>query len=253
MREKITNFLLTLHGYSEMFGRSVFLTFIKPFYLRDTFEQMHFIGVRSVPIIILTAGFTGMVLALQSGYELAIYGAKMYVGTLVSLSLVRELGPVLIALVVAGRVGAGIAAELGSMAVTEQIDAMRALGTDPIKKLVSTRLKAILIMLPILTIIGDMTGILGALVIAVTNLGIGAPFYWRTVIQAITFQDFTIGLIKPVVFAAVISTVGCYMGFTARGGTKGVGEATTKSVVVSSVLIFVLDFLITKFVLAVSS
>lgn len=213
---------------------------------------MHLTGVRSLPIVLLISGFTGMVLALQAGYEMAIYGAKMYVGSLISLSLIRELGPVLVAMVVAGRVGAGIAAELGSMSVTEQIDAMRALGTNPIKKLASTRLIAITIMLPILTIIGDLVGIVGGLVIAVSSLNISGSFYWSTILTAVRFEDFVIGLIKPFVFAMVISTIGCFMGFNARGGTKGVGEATTQAVVVSSILIFLLDFLITKFILTIS-
>ena len=250
--QPIIRFLIHLHGITELFGRTVFYSFIKPFYLRDTIEQMHSIGVRSLIIIIMTSGFTGMVLSLQSGYEMAIYGAKMYVGTLVSVSLVRELGPVLVSLVVAGRVGAGITAELGSMNVTEQLDAMRALGTNPIKKLASTRFKAILVMLPLLTIIGDMVGILGGLVVATSSLGISSSFYWTTVVRAITFNDIVTGLIKPFVFAMIIATISCYMGFTARGGTKGVGEATTQSVVVSSILIFIFDFFITKLIFAIT-
>ena len=182
---------------------------------------------------------------------MAVYGAKMYVGSLISLSLVRELGPVLVAMVVAGRVGAGIAAELGAMAVTEQIDAMRALGTNPIKKLSSTRFVAIVIMLPILTILGDITGILGGLLIAVTSLNISASFYWKTVVNAIAFDDIITGLVKPVLFGAVIAIIGCYMGFYTTGGTKGVGESTTRAVVVSSILIFLIDFLITQFLLTI--
>jgi phospholipid/cholesterol/gamma-HCH transport system permease protein len=236
---------------AEMFGRSILYLFTRPYYLRDTFEQMNVVGVRSLIIVLLTTAFTGMVLALQSGYEMAIYGAKMYVGTLLSVSLVRELGPVLVSLVVAGRVGAGIAAELGSMAVTEQIDAMRALGTNPIKKLASTRFIALVVMLPVLTIIGDITGILGGLVIAVSSLGISAPFYWTTVLRAMTFNDIFMGIIKPVIFAMAISTVSCYLGYTARGGTEGVGKATTRAVVYSSILIFALDFFVTKLFLTV--
>jgi phospholipid/cholesterol/gamma-HCH transport system permease protein len=246
------NFLTHLHNLFELFGSSIYYILTPPRYVRDTVEQMHIIGVRSLPIVLLISGFTGMVLALQSGYEMATYGAKMYVGSLISLSLVRELGPVLVAMVVAGRVGAGIAAELGSMNVTEQIDAMRALGTNPVKKLASTRLLAILWMLPVLTIIGDGVGILGGYVIAITSLNISGSFYWSTVINSLTFDDMTIGIVKPFIFAGVISTVGCFMGFTAKGGTKGVGEATTKAVVLSSILIFLLDFLITKFMLTVS-
>jgi phospholipid/cholesterol/gamma-HCH transport system permease protein len=247
----VIKFLIVLHGLAEMFGRSVIYLFKKPLYVRDTFEQMNVVGVRSLIIVLLTTAFTGMVLALQSGYEMAIYGAKMYVGTLLSVSLVRELGPVLVSLVVAGRVGAGIAAELGSMAVTEQIDAMRALGTNPIKKLASTRFISLVIMLPALTIIGDITGILGGLVIAGSSLGISAPFYWTTVIRALTFNDLFMGIIKPIIFAMAISTVSCYLGYTTRGGTEGVGKATTQAVVYSSILIFALDFLITKLFLTV--
>ena len=252
LRQSLSLFLIHLHGLAEMFGRSLFYIFGQPYYGRELLEQFHDLGVRSLPIILLTSGFTGLVLALQSGYEMAIYGAKMYVGTLVSVSLVRELGPVLVALVVAGRVGAGITAELGSMQVTEQIDAMRALGTNPIKKLVSTRFVAVTLMLPLLTAIGDATGILGGLIIAVTNLGISAPFYWMTVLRALTYNDLITGLVKPFIFGMAISTVACYMGFSAQGGTKGVGEATTRSVVLSSILVFVLDFFITKFILAIS-
>jgi phospholipid/cholesterol/gamma-HCH transport system permease protein len=251
-KQTFVRFLLHLHGIFELFGRSIFYSFTRPLYLRDTVEQMYTIGVRSLTIVLLTAGFTGMVLALQSGYEMAVYGAKMYVGTLIGLSLVRELGPVLVALVVAGRIGAGIAAEIGSMAVTEQIDAMRALGTNPVKKLATTRLLAILLMLPMLTIIGDAVGILGGMVIAVTSLGISAPFYWSTIVQTVTFNDMIAGLIKPVIFAMIISTIGCYMGFTTSGGTKGVGESTTRSVVVSSILIFTFDFFITKLIIVIS-
>jgi phospholipid/cholesterol/gamma-HCH transport system permease protein len=247
----VIKFLIALHGLAEMFGRSVIYLFKRPLYLRDTFEQMNVVGVRSLIIVLLTTAFTGMVLALQSGYEMAIYGAKMYVGTLLSVSLVRELGPVLVSLVVAGRVGAGIAAELGSMAVTEQIDAMRALGTNPIKKLASTRFISLVAMLPALTIIGDITGILGGLVIAGTSLGISAPFYWTTVIRALTFNDLFMGILKPIIFAMAISTVSCYLGYTTRGGTEGVGKATTQAVVYSSILIFVLDFFITKLFLTV--
>ncbi|MBN1541662.1 ABC transporter permease [candidate division KSB1 bacterium] len=246
------NLMVQLHNLFELFARSIALLFSRPMYLRETVEQMHALGVQSLPIVLLVSTFTGMVLALQAGYAMAIYGAKMYVGSLVSISLLRELGPVLAAVVVAGRVGAGIAAEIGSMQVTEQIDAMRALGTNPIKKLASTRLVAILIMLPILTFIGNALGILGALVIAVTNLNIPASFFWTTVFNSITFEDLLNSLLKPLAFALIISTIGCFMGFQASGGTKGVGEATTRAVVISIVLIFFVDFLITNFILTIS-
>ena len=160
LKKKLIHFLIDIHGIAEMFGRSVLYVFLKPFYFRETLEQMHRIGVKSLSIVIMTSTFTGLVLALQFGHEMAVYGAKMYTGSVLSVALVRELGPVIISLVVSGRVGAGITAELGSMAVTEQIDAMRALGTNPYNKLAATRFIALTIMLPILVAIGDVCGMI---------------------------------------------------------------------------------------------
>ena len=247
--KSFVNFLFHLHGMAEMFGRSVVLSFVKPYYVRETFEQMYHIGVKSLSIVLMTSTFTGLVLALQFGHEMAVYGAKMYTGSVLSVAIVRELGPVIISLVVAGRVGAGITAELGSMAVTEQIDAMRALGTNPYKKLASTRIIALTVMLPILVAIGDICGMIGGWVVSVTSLGINSDYYWNLAIKYLHFSDIFSGLLKPFVFGMAVSTVACYLGFTVTGGTKGVGEATTKSVVISSILIFVLDFLITKITL----
>lgn len=220
--------------------------FTRPFYFSTITEQMYQIGVRSLSIVLLTCFFTGMVLALQTGYQIARFGAKVYIGIVVALSMVRELGPVLTALVVAGRVGAGIAAELGSMQVTEQIDAMRAMATNPVKKLVTTRLIALLIMLPILTIIGDVVGIIGGMLISLYSLGLDFSFYKSTTIQALSLQDILTGMIKPVVFAFIIAIVGCHLGLTTTGGTEGVGKSTTMSVVTSSILIFLFDFLLVK-------
>ncbi|MBC7185561.1 MAG: ABC transporter permease [Calditrichaeota bacterium] len=251
MLRAVLSLLVHLHGLFETFLQGWGGLLRRPFYGRAIIEQMDVIGVRSSGIVILTATFTGLVLALQSGYEMAIYGAKMYVGTLLSVSLVRELGPVLTALIVTGRVGSAMAAEIGSMAVTEQIDAMRALGTDPMKKLVTTRLVAATVMTPLLTAMADAVGILGGLVVAVSALGISGSFYWVTVVRALTFDDLTMGIIKPILFGMLMATVGCYMGMSATGGTRGVGEATTRSVVLTSVLIFAVDFLFTKLFLAV--
>ncbi|RPI00428.1 MAG: ABC transporter permease [Calditrichaeota bacterium] len=248
-KENIAQFLINVHGLGEMFGRSLFLAFIKPFYLRDILFQMYSIGVKSLSIVILTSTFTGLVLALEFGHEMAVYGAKMYTGSVLSVALVRELGPVIISLVVAGRVGAGITAELGSMAVTEQIDAMRALGTNPYKKLASTRFISLTVMLPILVAIGDMCGMIGGWLVSVTSLGISSDFYWSLTVQYLFFPDLFSGLLKPFIFGMTIATVACYLGFNATGGTRGVGEATTRSVVLSSILIFTLDFLITKLTL----
>lgn len=246
----IASFLTHLHGLYETFLYGWLYLCNRPFYFKLIIAQMDAIGARSLSIVLLTSLFTGMVLALQSGYEMAIYGAKMYVGTLVSLSLVRELGPVLTALVVAGRVGAGISAELGSMKVTEQIDAMRALATNPLKKLVSTRLLAATIMVPVLTIIADAVGIFGGLIVSTSSLGISAPFYWTTVLRSVMYNDILLGLVKSIVFGMIIATVGCYMGLSTEGGTRGVGESTTRSVVLSSILIFICDYLITKLFLS---
>ncbi|MBN1466299.1 ABC transporter permease [candidate division KSB1 bacterium] len=240
------DFLHHVHGITEMFGRSLALSFIKPFYLRETVEQMYHIGFKSLSIVLMTSTFTGLVLAMQFGHEMSVFGAKMYTSSVLVVSLVRELGPVIISLVVAGRVGAGITAELGSMAVTEQIDAMRALGTNPYKKLAATRFLALSITLPLLVAIGDLCGMLGGWLVSVTSLGISSDYYWSNAAHYLFFSDIFAGLLKPFIFAMTIASISCYLGFSVTGGTKGVGEATTRSVVVSSILIFILDFLITK-------
>ncbi len=217
-----------------------------PYYGKTIWEQMDRIGVDSLSIVVLVGFFTGFVLAFQIGYAMMRFGAKIYVGGIVAVSLVRELGPVLIAMVFAGRVGAGITAELGAMQVSEQIDAMRALATDPLRKLVLTRIVAATLMLPVLVVIGDLIGILGGMLVGVMNLGLTASFYKSSVINSLVFNDLFSGLIKPLVFGAMISGVACYYGLNTRGGTKGVGEAVTRTVVVSSVLIFLMDAVITK-------
>jgi phospholipid/cholesterol/gamma-HCH transport system permease protein len=209
-------------------------------------EQLYQIGYKSLPIVTLTAVFTGMVVAFQTGTEMSRFGAKAYIGSVVAISLVRELGPVLTALVVAGRVGAGITAELGSMQVTDQINAMRAMATDPYKKLVVTRVTALIIILPVLVIFSDVLGIIGGAFIASTSLNVGMEMYRSTIVDALLIEDMISGLTKPVVFAFIIGTIGCYLGINASGGTKGVGNSTTLSVVLSSVLIFLFDFVLTK-------
>ncbi len=220
-------------------------------YWHDTFTQMDRIGVMSLPIVILTGLFTGLVLALQSAYNLEWFGVKTLTGKLVALSIVRELGPVLTALMVAGRVSAGIAAELGSMNVSEQLDAIRALGTDPVKKLVVPRVIAGVLMLPVLTIIGDFTGILGGYFIAISTAGFSTAFYWSSVFEALKYNDILSGLSKPFFFGFIITIVASHRGFTTTGGTEGVGTSTTLSVVTSSILILFADFLLTKIYLSV--
>src|SRR2546430_15738965 len=220
------------------------------------------IGVKSLGIVLLTGFFTGMVLALQSSVQLKTFGATVYVGNLVSASMIRELGPVRAGLMVAGRVGSGIAAWLGSMRVTEQIDALNPLGTDPIKKLVTPRVVAALIMVPVLTIINDFIGILGGNVIAKFCLGKPSALYWKTVFEQMLSggfplhyipNDFIQGLTKPFVFGGIISLVACYYGLKTSGGTEGVGTSTTRTVVTASILILVVGYFLTHILLAVFS
>ena len=225
--------------------------FKRPRYVKELVFQMDVVGAGSIPIVLLTGLFTGMVLALQASVQLKTFGASMYVGKLVSASMVRELGPVLAALMVAGRVGSGIAAEIGSMLDTEQIDAMMVEGSDPIKKLVVPRLLACVLMLPVLTVITDYVGLLGGYLIAVFQLRIDSVFYWSSVFDILQYNDMAPGLFKPAFFGFIISMVGCYQGLNTHGGTVGVGRSTTDSVVYSSIMILASDFFITKFFLYV--
>jgi len=218
----------------------------RPFYRRDVIEQLDLIGIGSLTVVVLTGLFTGMVLALQSGMTLDQFGARSVVGRLVSASMVKELGPVLTALMVTGRVGSGIAAELGSMVVTEQIAALRALGTDPVRKLVVPRVLAGTIMVPILTIISDGVGMFGGMIISVTQLKVAASIYWSNVVEGLFIMDLWMGLIKPIALGFALVTIGCYVGLGAKGGTQGVGKATTNAVVSASVVVLALDFLLTK-------
>src|SRR4051812_18846043 len=252
--------VLTLQEYFVLAGKSIRFIFARPFYGQDVVQQMDEIGVKSLGIVLLTGLFTGMVLALQSSVQLAQFGATMYIGRLVAGSMIRELGPVLAGLMVAGRVGSGIAAQLGSMRVTEQIDALNTLGTDPIKKLATPRVLAALIMVPVLTVINDLIGIIGGNTIARFMVGLPTSLYWRTVWEQImsggfTFgvvpNDFVQGLVKPLVFGAIISITGCFFGLRTTGGTEGVGHATTKSVVTSSILILIVDYFLTQLLLSV--
>jgi phospholipid/cholesterol/gamma-HCH transport system permease protein len=208
--------------------------------------ELYHLGARSLSITNVTALFTGMVIAVQTAYSLGAYGVKSFTGDMVSLSIVRELGPVLTGLMMAGRVGSGITAEIGSMAVTEQVDAIRALAADPVRKLVVPKVIATLIMVPTLTILADCVGILGGLFIAVFNLQQPAPFYLRHVRNALDLQDVFSGLGKSVFFALFISVIGCYNGLSTRGGASGVGRYTTYTVVAASIMILISDFFLTK-------
>jgi phospholipid/cholesterol/gamma-HCH transport system permease protein len=211
---------------------------------------MDSLGVQSLAITNLTAIFTGLVLALQTAYSLASIGGKLFIGRVVVLAICRELGPTLTALMVAARVGSGITAELGTMAVTEQVDALRALGVSPVRKLVLPRLVALTLMLPVLTLLADFLGMLGGLVIAVFEAKIGASFYISTTLQSLTPGDILHGLFKTPFFGFEIALIGCYNGLGATGGADGVGRATTTAVVVSSITVLATDFFLTKLFLS---
>ena len=241
--------VLTVQEYSLLAGRSIRNLFAPPRYVADTLQQADIIGVGSLPIVVLTGFFTGAVLALQTSATLQRFGSVSLTGQVVALSMVRELGPVLPGLMVAGRNASGMASELGSMKVTEQIDAMRSLGTDPTRKLVTPRVVASVIMLFFLTIISDLVGLMGGYFISFAILGLDTSQYWNTAWQALVYQDVIMGLVKPLIFGFIIATVGCFYGLSTTGGTQGVGRSTTQSVVAASVLILVVDFFVTRFLM----
>lgn len=239
--------ILTFQEFILLAGRATKSVVRRPFYYSDVVVQMDIIGFGSLPIAMLIGFFSGAVMALQMSRALSQYGATGQVGQITAIALVREMGPVLTAILVAGRNASGMASELGSMKVTEQIDAMRALGTDPIKKLVTPRLIATCFTLPLLTIIADMIGIFGGYLVAVPLLALTTTSqYWNTAWRALEYNDIAQGLLKPLIFAYVIALVGCYYGLKTTGGTQGVGRATTQAVVIASVWIFVFTFLITR-------
>jgi phospholipid/cholesterol/gamma-HCH transport system permease protein len=218
----------------------------KPLHVGLIVEQIYIIGIRSIGITAVTAFSTGMVMSLQFGLGLEKFGGKLYVPKLTSLAIMREIAPVFCSLMLAARVGAGIASELGSMNVTQQIDAIRALGTSPIKRIVIPRLLACLISVPILCAFGNLLGIIGALLVGVLELGLDPMFFVQKVLTTCTITDYLTGLGKTLFFALIIATTACYFGMNVRGGTQGVGSATTRAVVVSSVLILIGDFFLTK-------
>lgn len=235
-----------IQNYSLLSARAVANLFSPPIYWSDIYTQMDSIGVGSLPIVVLTGFFTGCVLALQSATSLQQFGAINMTGNLVALSMVKELGPVLTGLMVSGRNSSGMASELGSMKVTEQIDAMRALGTDPTRKLVTPRISATVFMLFFLTVLSDAVGIAGGALVSVFLLGLNASSYFHNSYRALVYADVVQGLTKPLFFGFIIASVGCYFGVNTKGGTQGVGRATTQAVVISSVFIIVIDFLISR-------
>jgi len=239
--------VLAFQEFFELAGRAFRNIFRRPHYFDDISLQMDIIGVGSFPIVGLIGFFSGAIMALQMSRALNQYGAAGQVGQIVAITLVREMGPVLTAVAVAGRNASGIASELGSMKVTEQIDAMRALGTDPVQKLVTPRLIAMCVVLPLLVVMADFIGMLGGYIVACPLLQLTtASQYWNTAWRAIEYNDIAQGLIKPLLFAVIISLVGCYYGMTTTGGTQGVGRSTTRAVVISMVWVFITTFLVAR-------
>ena len=246
MGNRLKDAVLEVQEYVVLCRTTAYAAVTRPFYRHDFVEQLDAIGVGSITVVLLTGLFTGAVLALQSGVSLDQFGARSEVGRLVGASMIKELGPVLTALMVTGRVGSGIAAELGSMVVTDQINALRALGTDPIRKLVVPRVLAGLVMVPALTAISNGIGMVGAWFIAVGPLGVASSVYWNSVWIGLSIEDVWMGLIKPLFLGFVIVTIGCHVGLRASGGTQGVGKATTRAVVAGSVGVLAVDFFVTK-------
>jgi phospholipid/cholesterol/gamma-HCH transport system permease protein len=243
--------VIEVQAYLQLLGRIGSGLVTRPFYGREVVVQLDAIGLGSLTVVLLTGAFTGMVLALQSGLTLDQFGARPVVGRLVSASMVKELGPVLTALMVTGRVGSGIAAEIGSMVVTDQVSALRALGTDPVRRLVVPRVVAGVVMLPVLTVISDAVGMAGAALISSAQLKVPTSVFWNNVVAGLYIEDLWMGLIKPVVLGLALVTIGCHVGLRTTGGTQGVGRATTESVVAGSVAVLAVDFLLTKLLIAV--
>jgi phospholipid/cholesterol/gamma-HCH transport system permease protein len=241
----------TVQEYSLLCARAVGNLFSRPRYTADIYIQMDSIGAGSLPIVVLTGFFTGCVLALQSATALREFGAINMTGQLVTLSMVKELGPVLTGLMVSGRNASGMASELGSMKVSEQIDAMRALGTDPIRKLVTPRLVATVVMLVFLTIIADACGIAGGALVSVAMLKLNGGTFFHTGYMSLAHGDVVAGLVKPLFSGFIIATIGCYYGLKTTGGTRGVGRSTTQAVVASSVVIILVDFLVTQLMIGI--
>jgi phospholipid/cholesterol/gamma-HCH transport system permease protein len=245
------DFARSVQEYTLLSLQSMGNFFRRPLYMGDMLQQADLVGVGSLPIVILTGLSVGALLALNSASTLQRFGGITLIGQLVSIGMVTELGPLITGLMVAGRNASGMASELGSMIVTEQIDAMRALGTDPSKKLITPRVGATVFMLFFLTIISDLLGLAGGYLVAHFLFGLNSNQYWTSAWQILVFRDVFMGLIKPVLFGFIIATIGCYYGISTRGGTQGVGRSTTQAVVASSVLILVVDFFVTKLIFAV--
>jgi len=235
-----------LGGMVRLGGTTLRRGLLPPFERDLWVDQIYRLGVRSLTITNVTLLFTGMVLSIQTAYSLGAYGGQGFVGDIIALSVVRELGPVLTALMVAGRVGAGITAELGSMAVTEQVDALRALAADPVRKLVVPRVGALVVSLPLLTVLSITIALFGGMLMAIFEIGQSRIYYMNHVLSALSVRDISSGVGKTVFFAFFIGVIACYNGLGARGGADGVGKATTSTVVMSSISVIISDFFLTK-------
>jgi len=248
----VVRWVCVLCEFLKLSGETLYWIFAGPFKGKpvkrpSVFEQMVFMGARSIVIVFFVTFFTGIVLAMQSAYQLSQMGGTIYVASLVSISICRELGPVLTSLVLAGRIGAAITAEVGSMRINEQIEALDTMGINPVRFLAAPKVLALFFMLPCLTVIGDLSGILGGYVVGVYNLKINSHLYLQTAFQYLTLKDIYTGLSKSFIFALIISLVGCYQGLNTKGGAVGVGRSTTISVVTSFIMIIIADCIVTGF------
>jgi phospholipid/cholesterol/gamma-HCH transport system permease protein len=244
--DNIAGLVLHFGQIGRMTGGAIRVMFHRPLEIRSTLYQMESLGVRSMGIASVTAVFVGMVMAVQFAFGLQKFGGMEYTGRIIGLSFSRELAPTLTAVIVGGRIGSGIAAEVGSMAVTEQIDAIRALGADPVKKLVVPRLLASIVVMPVLGAFALVLGFAGAMLITSTQFDIPSGFFLRTALGSVNFADYLSGMFKTPFFGAIIALVGCHFGLITRGGTEGVGHSTTRTVVVISIAILISDFFLTK-------
>lgn len=251
MFEKIKRTFLSLQDYYILSIKSPFGIFKKPHYIAETIEQMDYAGAGSLFIIVLVSLFIGMALSLQISAELSSLGLKMYTGKIVGVSIIREIGPVAIALSFAGRVGSGMASELGSMVLGHQVDILKVFGIDPLKKLVTPRVVASIIMLPALTVIGDAISLIGGYFIAVFVSHQSSPFYWSQIREILNFENVFSGVAKPFIFGYLISTISCYMGLSTSGGSRGLRRSTTMAVVLSTIFIIISDFVLTRILLIV--
>ena len=240
-----------LQDFYSLASRGLLAVARRPFYLRDAIEQMDYAGPGSLVIILLVSLFIGMALSLQLSAELSVVGLKIYTGKIIGTSIIREIGPVLTALVFAGRVGSGIASELGSMILGHQVDSLRAFGVDPVKKLVTPRILGAVLMLPALTVLGDGVSLLGGYFITVVAGKQSGTFYWSSVRQTLDMENVFAGTVKPFIFGYIVAVICCYMGLSTKGGAIGLRKTTTKAVVLSFIMIIVCDFALTRILLLI--